>query len=108
MVYDRRRIVRNYLRTWFPCAYAPQSTVPHLQSHDLTWRQLCWIGLWAGFLFLTFNYLWFLGLPMKGMLPSEASAPALVEGLSRIRARLDALESAPPPALPPPVLSGTW
>ena len=30
----------------------------------------------AGFLFLCFNYLWYVGLPMKGMIPAEASAAA--------------------------------
>jgi len=48
----------------------------YLRCHGLTWRKVLWTGTWTGAMFLGFNYLWFIGLPMKGMIPSEASATA--------------------------------
>ena len=46
----------------------------YLAAHGLSWRWLLWTGTWAGLLFMACNYAWFLGLPMRGMLPSTASA----------------------------------
>jgi hypothetical protein len=48
----------------------------YLRQHQTSWRRLTVVGLWGGFLFLLPNFGWFLGLGMKGVLPSEASAVA--------------------------------
>eukprot|EP00041_Stephanoeca_diplocostata_P017921 m.370438 g.370438 ORF g.370438 m.370438 type:complete len:532 (+) comp20859_c0_seq1:210-1805(+) len=47
-----------------------------LSLHGVRWRFLWWTGLWAGFLFLIPMWCWYIGLPMKNMLPSEAVAVA--------------------------------
>lgn len=48
----------------------------YMACYDFTWKQLGFTSLWAGFLFLCFNYLWYVGLPLPGVTPAEASAAA--------------------------------